>query len=52
MSEAERTTKQRDRAIAENENAQQISGDVRVSVWAIGLAVLVGVTVFGWVLLR
>jgi uncharacterized protein HemX len=52
MNEAEQTTKQRDRAIAENESAQQTTGDVRVSVWAIGLAALIGMAVFGWVLMR
>lgn len=48
MNEAERETKQRNRVIAENENERQTTGDVRVSVWAIGVAVLIGLAVFGW----
>lgn len=39
--------KQRNREIAENEADRQTVGDVRVSVWAIAVAVLAGVIVFG-----
>jgi hypothetical protein len=52
MNEAERETKQRDRVIAENESDRQTTGDVRVSVWAIGVAVLIGLAVFGWLWAR
>jgi hypothetical protein len=52
MTEADRQIKQRDRTIAENESALQTTSDARVSVWAIAMAALIGVAVFGWVLLR
>ena len=39
--------KQRNRKIAENEANRQVVGDVRVSVWAIAVTVVVGVIVFG-----
>ena len=39
--------RQRNREIAENEANRQVVGDVRVSVWAIALAVVAGVIVFG-----
>jgi uncharacterized protein HemX len=52
MNETEKDNKERDIAIAENESKQQTTGDIRVSVWAIGVAVLIGLAVFGWVLAR
>jgi hypothetical protein len=52
MSEADKDIKERNRAIAENESKQQTTGDIRVSVWAIGVAVLIGLAVFGWILAR
>ncbi len=39
--------KQRNREIAENEANRQVIGDVRVSVWAIAVAVIAGLIVFG-----
>ena len=39
--------KQRNRKIAENEANRQVVGDVRVSVWAIAIAVIAGLIVFG-----
>ena len=42
--------KQRNRKIAENEANRQVVGDVRVSVWAIAVAIVAGVIVFGIVL--
>ena len=39
--------RQRNREIAENEANRQVVGDVRVSVWAIAVAVVAGVIVFG-----
>jgi hypothetical protein len=39
--------KQRNRKIAENEANRQVVGDVRVSVWAIAVTVVVGVVAFG-----
>jgi Flp pilus assembly protein TadB len=39
--------RQRNRKIAENEADRQVIGDVRVSVWAIAVAVIAGLIVFG-----
>ena len=39
--------RQRNREIAENEANRQVIGDVRVSVWAIAIAVIAGLIVFG-----
>ena len=39
--------KQRNREIAENEAERQVTGDVRVSVWAITASVIAGVIVLG-----
>jgi uncharacterized protein HemX len=39
--------KQRDRKIAHNEAVRQATGAVRVSGWAIVLAIIVGVAVVG-----
>ncbi len=42
MSDSDKENKARDREIAENEAERQIVGDVRVSVWAIAVAVVIG----------
>jgi F0F1-type ATP synthase assembly protein I len=52
MNEAERETKQRDKTIAENESARQTVSAIRVSTWAVAVAVVIGLVVFGWVALR
>jgi hypothetical protein len=52
MNDAEKDNKQRDRVIADNESERQATGDIRVSAWAIVAAVVVGLVVFGWVMLR
>ena len=39
--------KQRNRKIAENEANRQAVGDVRVSVWAIAVSIVVGLIVLG-----
>jgi hypothetical protein len=52
MNEAEKEIKERDITIAENESKRQTTGAIRVSVWAIGVAVLIGLAVFGWMLAR
>jgi uncharacterized protein HemX len=44
--------KQRDRQIAENEAERQTVGDIRVSTWAIAVAVIIGLAAVGWVLIR
>jgi uncharacterized protein HemX len=44
--------KQRNREIAENEADRQTIGDIRVSVWAIAVAVIIGLAAVGWVLIH
>ena len=39
--------RQRNREIAENEANRQVVGDVRVSVWAVAVAIIAGLIVFG-----
>jgi hypothetical protein len=50
MSDSE--DKERDREIAENEADRQTVGDIRVSVWAIAAAVVIGLAAVGWVMLH
>jgi hypothetical protein len=47
MSPSDHENKQRNREIAENEAERQVTGDVRVSVWAIAATVVAGVIVLG-----
>jgi Flp pilus assembly protein TadB len=47
MSSSDHENKERNREIAENEAERQTVGDVRVSVWAIVVTVIVGVIAFG-----
>ena len=51
MSESE-NHKARNREIAENEAERQTVGDIRVSTWAIAVAVIIGLAAVGWVLLH
>ena len=44
--------KQRNHEIAENEAERQTIGDIRVSAWAIAVAVLIGLAAIGWVLVH
>jgi hypothetical protein len=52
MGETEQELKQRNRQIAQNESERQTVSAVRVSTWAVAIAVLIGIAVFGWVMLR
>ncbi|MGZ5870720.1 MAG: hypothetical protein ACXWKP_01265 [Bradyrhizobium sp.] len=52
MSDPNGETRERNREIAENESARQTIGDIRVSVWAIAVAVVVGLAAVGWVLIH
>lgn len=46
--------KARNRQIARNEEAKQIAGSVRVSVWAVSAAIAIGIFLFaiGWIAVR
>jgi hypothetical protein len=52
MSDSENENKARDREIAENEAERQTIGDIRVSGWAIAVAVVIGFAAVGWVLIH
>ena len=54
MSGSEGENKQRDRQIARNEAKREAISSVRVSSWAIGVAVIMGIIVFAiaWAWLR
>jgi hypothetical protein len=52
MSDAGNENKTRNREIAENEAERQTIGDIRVSVWAIAVAVVIGLAAVGWVLIH
>jgi uncharacterized protein HemX len=52
MSDTEKEAKQRNREIAQNEVERQTTGDIRVSTWAIGVAVIIGLAAVGWVLIH
>ena len=52
MNDTDQETKTRNREIAQNESTRQTVGDVRVSVWAIAAAVVIGLAAVGWVLLH
>jgi uncharacterized protein HemX len=45
-------TKERNREIAQNESVRQTAGDIRVSAWAVAIAVIIGLAAVGWVLLH
>jgi uncharacterized protein HemX len=52
MNEADEDNKTRNREIAQNEAERQTTGDIRVSVWAIAVAVIIGLAAVGWVLIH
>jgi hypothetical protein len=51
MGEADQD-KARNREIAENEAERQTVSAIRVSTWAISVAVVIGLAAVGWVLLH
>ncbi|SDT03355.1 hypothetical protein [Bradyrhizobium canariense] len=52
MSSSDQDNKQRNREIARNEAERQTIGDIRVSTWAVAVAVVIGLAAVGWVLLH
>ena len=52
MSDTDGDDKARNREIAENEAERQTIGDIRVSTWAIAVAVVIGLCAVGWVLIH
>jgi hypothetical protein len=45
-------TIERNREIARNESARQAVGAIRVSTWAVAVAIVVGLAAVGWVLIH
>jgi uncharacterized protein HemX len=45
-------SKERNREIAANESERQTVSSIRVSVWAIAVAVIIGLAAFGWVMVN
>jgi uncharacterized protein HemX len=52
MSDVDKENKARNREIAQNEATRQTVGDIRVSTWAIAVAVIIGLAILGWVLIQ
>jgi hypothetical protein len=52
MSDADKDNKARNREIAQNESTRQTVSAVRVSGWAIAVAVIIGLAAIGWVLIH
>jgi hypothetical protein len=52
MSDTDQDNKARNRKIAQNEAERQTVGDIRVSTWAIAVAVIIGLASIGWVLIH
>lgn len=48
----DKETKARNREIARNENERQIIGDIRVSAWAVAIAVIGALVVVTWILIK
>lgn len=52
MSDPEQDNRKRDLKIAKNEAARELKSDVRLSTWAIGVAIVVGLLVLALFLKR
>ena len=54
MTDTSDANKERNREIARNEEAKQVTGSIRVSTWAVAVVVIVGGILFtlGWLALR
>ncbi|WP_164934989.1 hypothetical protein [Bradyrhizobium zhanjiangense] len=54
MTDTSEANKERNREIARNEEAKQVTGSIRVSIWAVAMAVIIGGILFtlGWLALQ
>ncbi|MCK1297030.1 hypothetical protein IVB33_06535 [Bradyrhizobium sp. 24] len=54
MTDSSEANKERNREIAQNEEAKQVTGSIRVSTWAIAVIVIIGGILFtlGWLALK
>jgi len=52
VTDADGESRERNREVAHNESMRQTVGDIRVSAWAVAIAVIIGLAAVGWVLVR
>jgi hypothetical protein len=54
MTDSSDANKERNREIAQNEEAKQVGGSVRVSTWAVAVVVIIGgiLVTLGWLALK
>lgn len=54
MTNSSEANKERNREIAQNEEAKQVTGSIRVSTWAVTVVVIIGGILFtlGWLALK
>ena len=52
MTDSDPANKARNRELADNEAERQTTGDIRVSGWAIAVAVIIALAAVGWVLVH
>ncbi|WP_192859533.1 hypothetical protein [Bradyrhizobium sp. DOA9] len=54
MTDTSNANKERNREIALNEEAKQVTGSARISIWAVAVAAIIGGILFtlGWLSLR
>ena len=52
VTDADGESKAHNREVAHNESVRQTIGDIRVSSWAIAIAVIIGLAALGWVFIR
>jgi hypothetical protein len=54
MTDSSEANKERNREIAQNEEAKQVTGSIRVSTWAVAMVVIIGGILFtlGWLALK
>ena len=52
MTDADGESKEHNREVARNESVRQTIGDIRVSAWAIAVAVIVGLAAVAWVFIH
>jgi uncharacterized protein HemX len=52
MNNANEENKMRNREIAQNESRRQTTSAIRVSAWAIAVAVIIGLAAVGWVVMH
>ncbi len=52
MNDADQKAKTRNREVAQNEKERQAIGDIRVSVWAVAIVVIIGLATLCWVLIN